>query len=152
MSVVRLASLLLIFMVLVPAPHAQPLEFPRTKLHVETATGGRFPFSVELADTPRRRQQGLMFRNHLPDDGGMLFLFDRPYIASFWMRTTFISLEIIFVTQDGRIVNIHERAVPGSNAVISSAAPVKAVLEVKGGTAARLGIKPGDRVVHPSLQ
>ncbi len=134
------------------AAPANAATFAKTRLAIETQTGQRYPFTVEVADTPEQREQGLMFRDHLPDDGGMLFVFPTPHVASFWMRNTFISLDIIFVARDGRIVSIHERAVPGSNAVISSTSPVGAVLELKGGTTARLGIRPGDRLIHATFQ
>jgi len=90
-----------------------------------------------------------MFRTSLAPDAGMLFDYKQPITATMWMRNTLIPLDMLFVDARGRIVNIHQRAVPQSLDVIAAAAPVRAVIELNGGTAARLGIEPGDRVVHP---
>lgn len=90
-----------------------------------------------------------MFREELAPDAGMLFDFKQPTMATMWMKNTLIPLDMLFVDQAGRIVNIQERAVPLSTAIIAAAAPVRAVIELNGGTAARLGIKPGDRVIFP---
>ena len=90
-----------------------------------------------------------MFRRTMAPDAGMLFDYKTPIVATMWMRNTLIPLDMLFVDAQGRIVNIHERAVPQSLDVIAAAAPVRAVIELNGGTAARLGIVPGDRVQHP---
>jgi uncharacterized membrane protein (UPF0127 family) len=90
-----------------------------------------------------------MYREELAPDAGMLFDFKEPTMATMWMENTLIPLDMVFVGANGRIVNIHERAVPQSKAIIAAAAPVRAVIELNGGTAARLGIKPGDRVIFP---
>jgi len=90
-----------------------------------------------------------MYRQELAPDAGMLFDFKELTMATMWMRNTLIPLDMLFVDARGRIVNIHERAVPRSDAIIAAAAPVRAVIELNGGTAARLGIKPGDRVIYP---
>jgi uncharacterized membrane protein (UPF0127 family) len=90
-----------------------------------------------------------MFRQSLAPDAGMLFDFGSPSRAMMWMKNTLIPLDMLFVDAQGRIVNIHERAVPGSLATIAAAAPVRAVIELNGGTAARLQIRPGDRVIFP---
>jgi uncharacterized membrane protein (UPF0127 family) len=115
-------------------------------LTIESANGPH-RFNVELAVTPEEMMQGLMFRRSLAPDAGMLFIYETPQRASFWMKNTLIPLDMLFIAPDGRILNIHERAVPQSLEPIPSDGPVRAVLEVNGGTAARLGIKPGDRVV-----
>ena len=90
-----------------------------------------------------------MFRHQLAENAGMLFDYKRPTMATMWMRNTLIPLDMLFVDAQGRIVNIHERAVPQSDDVIAAPAPVRAVIELNGGTAARLGIVPGDKVQHP---
>ncbi len=101
-------------------------------------------FTVEMARTPQQQNQGLMFRTELADDKGMLFPFAQPRIASFWMRNTLIPLDIIFIGSDGRIVNIAENTTPYSLEPVVSVAPVAAVLELRGGLTAQLGIKAGD--------
>ena len=90
-----------------------------------------------------------MFRTSLAPDAGMLFIYPQPTVATMWMKNTLIPLDMLFVDIRGRIVNIRQRAVPQSLDVISAAAPVRAVIELNGGTAARLGIEPGDKVLHP---
>jgi uncharacterized protein len=113
------------------------------------SASGPHSFNVELAETPAQMEQGLMFRRELAPDAGMLFDFKQPTMATMWMRNTLIPLDMLFVDAQGRIVNIHERAVPQSDAIIAAAAPARAVIELNGGTAARLDIKPGDRVLFP---
>src|SRR6185437_1187319 len=122
---------------------AQLQTFQKSELTIETAAG-KHRFTVELAQTPKQMAQGLMYRRSLPADAGMLFEFPSPQIAAFWMKNTLIPLDMLFIAADGRITGIHERAVPLSEEPIVSAGSVVAVLELNGGTAARLGIKPGD--------
>jgi uncharacterized protein len=139
---------LLLLATLPAAALAQLQTFPTAPLTIVTATGPH-KFTVEVATTPAQMEQGLMFRQSLAPDAGMIFDFKAPTVASMWMKNTLIPLDMLFVDAHGRIVNIHERAVPGSLEAIDAAAPVRAVIELNGGTAARLGIKPGDRVVFP---
>lgn len=106
---------------------------------------------VELARTRSEQRQGLKNRNRLAPDSGMLFVFDEPKVTSMWMVDTYIPLDMIFIDARGVITRIAENAVPLSDALIASGEPVKAVLEINGGTSTRLGIKPGDRVTHPAL-
>jgi uncharacterized membrane protein (UPF0127 family) len=108
-------------------------------------------FRVWIADTPLRRSRGLMFIRELAPDRGMLFLYDFPQFAYFWMHNTYISLDLLFIAPDGRIVNIAEHTTPLSTRFIGSEAPVAAVLEVIAGTAGRLGLKAGDRVMSASI-
>ncbi|MCH7796806.1 MAG: DUF192 domain-containing protein [Proteobacteria bacterium] len=122
--------------------------FERDVLVIETEDGSRHRFEVELALDNEQRAQGLMYRRDLADDAGMLFLYGREWPVSMWMRNTFIPLDMLFIAGDGRIVRIVERTVPQSLETISSGRPVTGVLEVNGGTVARLGIQPGDRVLH----
>ena len=123
-------------------------HFATSELTIVSATGPH-RFTVEIAETSVQMEQGLMFRRQLAEDAGMLFDYKQPTMATMWMRNTLIPLDMLFVDAQGRIVNIHERAVPQSDDVIAAAAPVRAVIELNGGTAARLGIEPGDRVQHP---
>jgi uncharacterized membrane protein (UPF0127 family) len=127
---------------------AQLVQFPTAPLAILTASGPH-RFTIELATSPAQMIQGLMFRQSLAPDAGMLFDYQAPSMASMWMKNTLIPLDMLFVDATGHIVNIHERAVPGSLDPIAAAAPVRAVIELNGGTAARLGIRPGDRVIHP---
>ena len=90
-----------------------------------------------------------MFRRSLAPDAGMLFDYKQPTVATMWMRNTLIPLDMLFVDVKGRIVNIQQRTIPQSDDLIAAAAPVRAVIELNGGTAGRLGIVPGDQVVHP---
>jgi uncharacterized membrane protein (UPF0127 family) len=140
--------LLLVFVLPEGAGAAEPQNNAAAVLTIVSA-GGKHSFNVELAETPAQMEQGLMFRQEMAPDAGMLFDFKQPTMATMWMHNTLIPLDMLFVDAQGRIVNIHERAVPQSDAVIAAAAPVRVVVELNGGTAARLGIKPGDRVLFP---
>jgi len=130
------------------AAEPQLQQFATADLVIVSA-GGPHRFTVELAATPAQMEQGLMFRQALAPDAGMLFDFKRPTLATMWMRNTLIPLDMLFVDGHGRIVNIRDRAVPQSDDVIAAAAPVRAVIELSGGAVERLGIKPGDRVLYP---
>jgi uncharacterized membrane protein (UPF0127 family) len=130
------------------AAAAEEPAFPVTPLTLETARG-RFGFMVEMAETPSTWQQGLQRRRTLAADGGMLFNFRQPRMISMWMKDTLISLDMIFIDERGNVVNVAENTVPLSLTTISSDGPVLAVLEVNAGTAARLGVRRGDRVLHP---
>lgn len=118
-------------------------------LAIHTRDGKTHQFKIEIAATPEERAQGLMFRRSLPQDGGMLFDFSQTGPVAMWMKNTLIPLDMLFVAADGAIVNIAQRTVPQSLTPIPSAKPVRFVLEVAGGTTSRLGIKPGDKLLHP---
>lgn len=127
---------------------AQPQPtLPLSDLVIQTAKGPQ-RFRVELADNDMSRSRGMMFRTNMAPDAGMLFDFKQEQMASFWMRNTLLPLDMLFIKADGTILNIHQRAIPRDETGINSAGPVRAVLEVNGGTAARLGIKAGDKVEH----
>lgn len=113
------------------------------------SASGPHRFNVELADTPEKRSVGLMHRPAMAADSGMLFDFKTDGQVTMWMRNTVIPLDMLFITRDGRIANIAERTVPFSETTIPSKGPVRAVLELNGGTSARLKIRAGDRVDHP---
>jgi uncharacterized protein len=119
----------------------QPLEI--------SGKSGVHTFAVEMALTPEDQARGLMFRRELPEGQGMLFDFQREQPATFWMKNTYVSLDMIFIRADGHILRIAENTVPLSEALVPSGGPVRAVLEVVAGTARKLGIAPGDRVAHP---
>ena len=105
-----------------------------------TAAGTAHVFNVEVARTDAEQDQGLMFRTSLPADGGMLFPFEKPRIGSFWMKNTLIPLDMIFIRADGSIDRIAENTIPESLEPVVSGGEVSAVLELAGGTAAKLGI------------
>ncbi len=115
-------------------------------LKVESASGQTHKFQVEVASTREEQDRGLMFRESLPPFGGMLFPMNPPRPASFWMKNTVISLDIIFIRKDGSIARIAADTVPYSLEQVESGEPVGAVLEIGGGRAAQLGIKEGDKV------
>ncbi|MGH7844661.1 MAG: DUF192 domain-containing protein [Candidatus Binatia bacterium] len=102
--------------------------------------------SVEVADTPAKRAQGLMYRNDLGEEQGMLFLFPAATNQTFWMKNTPLSLDLLFIGSDLRIVGIVERATPFSPDSLSVSAPSQFVLEVRGGFCQRHGIEAGDAV------
>jgi uncharacterized membrane protein (UPF0127 family) len=120
----------------------------RSVLEIASKTGVH-SFSVEVVDNEADRAKGLMFRKSLPEGTGMLFDFKTEQDVAFWMKNTYIPLDMIFIRADGRILRIAENAEPMSTRQIPSGGPVLAVLEVIAGTARKLGIAPGDRVAHP---
>ena len=112
---------------------------------------GRASFAVELADDPAERAQGLMHREQLATGRGMLFIYEEPRRASFWMRNTLIPLDMIFLDPRGRVTRIHENAVPLDETPIDGGDNVLAVLEINGGLARRIGIDEGSELRHPAL-
>ncbi|VAW22687.1 FIG007785: exported protein [hydrothermal vent metagenome] len=113
---------------------------------------GPVSFKVELATTQSERARGLMFRQELAVDAGMLFDFGEEREVAFWMRNTFIPLDMIFIAADGTIKSIHPNARPQDSTAIPSQFPVRFVLEIPGGRAAAAGIRVGDRLEHPLVQ
>jgi len=133
-------------------PAEAPLDlatFPRAALEVVQhgpAGPRRLHFDVWVADTPRRGEQGLMFVRDLPPGRGMIFPFVPPHVVSFWMKNTYIELDMLFIGAGGRVVKIIDRAAPLRLDLLSSDVPVAAVLEIKGGEAGLLGLRVGDQV------
>ena len=117
------------------------------KLVLHSSTGDH-SFNVEVVDTPESRAKGLMFVQELADDAGMLFDFKEERPVSFWMRNTFIPLDMIFVGADGVVKNIHVNARPHDVTGIPSEGPVQFVLEIPGGRSVEIGLKPGDTMEH----
>ena len=128
-----------------PAPRTAPSGLDLVPLEIRTRSGTHH-FTVEVARTPDQQAQGLMFRTALAADEGMIFPFPSPRPASFWMRNTLIPLDMLFVRVDGTIARIAANTVPGSEESVTSGEPVAAVLEIRGGRSAELGISEGDRV------
>ena len=125
-----------------------PAQKALEKLTIATA-GGEKIFQVEVMRTMDERARGLMFRRYLPADRGMLFDFAVEAQVAMWMKDTFIPLDMLFIRKDGTISQIAENTEPHSTRTISSTEPVYSVLEINGGMAAKLGIKAGDKVIHP---
>jgi len=117
-------------------------------LSIAAASGIR-TFEVEVVREERDRNRGLMFRRHMDAGHGMLFDYDPPVVVAFWMKNTYIPLDIIFVDVEGRIIRIAANTTPHSLEHIPSGGEARAVLEINGGLAEKLGIKVGDRVQHP---
>lgn len=126
-------------------------EAPLQRLEFVTASGSH-EFRVELADTPGERARGLMHRKHMPADQGMLFDFHEDTQVMMWMKNTYIPLDMVFVSRQGVVTHVAANAVPFSEEIISSGGPAYAVIELNGGVAARIGLKPGDEVRHPAFR
>lgn len=139
--------LLWALLVFVPAAHAASLS----KLTIDTASGAHV-FNVEVADNDNDRARGLMYRREIARDYGMLFDFGQEQQVSMWMQNTYVSLDMVFIRADGTVHRVEERTTPLSTRTIDSGVPVKYVLELAAGTAARIGIKRGDKVEHAIIR
>ena len=106
---------------------------------------------MDVADDNAERSQGLMHVESMPQSAGMLFIYERPQAARFWMKNTLIPLDMIFMDRTGTVTKVHENAVPLSERLINGGRDVQYVLEVNGGVSARLGIGPGDQLRHPGI-
>src|SRR3974390_1370840 len=137
----------LLVLLMLPLGAGAPAAEQQT-LEIATKSGVRV-FAVELAVSDAEREKGLMFRKQVPEGTGMLFDFKKDQQVTMWMKNTYVSLDMIFIRNDGRIAHIAENTEPESEKIIPSGAPVRAVLEVVGGTAKKLGIAPGDKVASP---
>ena len=132
---------------------AAEAQTPGKQTSVMLATDNGFvSINAEIADTPEARERGLMNRTDLPDNRGMLFLWDEPINVTMWMRNTPLSLDMIFIRPTGVIHRIASNTVPYSEDLISSRGEVLGVLEVRGGLARQLGLRPGHRVHHPAFK
>jgi len=121
------------------------LPLPRSAVLIDS-TRGPVRFDVEIAGDDSSRMRGLMFRTRLDPNAGMLFDFHDNHFRSFWMKNTYLPLDMLFIRADGSISSIAANTVPMSETVINSSEPVRAVLEINGGRAAALGIRPGERI------
>jgi uncharacterized membrane protein (UPF0127 family) len=148
-----LAALLLALLPLAALQRSRAMEiekletFPRSTVQIRTHDSAEW-FGVWVADTPAREEQGLMFQKWLAPDQGMLFPQDPPRVMSMWMKNTLIPLDMLFIDAQGRILYVKADATPESEDIITNPAPVRAVLELVGGEAARRGIRVGDTVRH----
>jgi uncharacterized membrane protein (UPF0127 family) len=152
-----LATLLAAFVLALAGPvsaQIAPLEdldsFPQGKLEINAGKKA-ISFDIWVADTPQRMSQGLMFVRSLAPLRGMLFVHDGPRELSMWMKNTYIPLDMVFIDARGRIQQIVAQTTPHSLETIHSLEPALAVLEIGGGEAQRLGLKPGQHVKHPAF-
>ncbi|MGB0921112.1 MAG: DUF192 domain-containing protein [Alphaproteobacteria bacterium] len=121
-------------------------DFARTTLHIEKAVGQTVSLSVEIADTPDKQAYGLMYVRSLKDECGMVFPYNPPKPVGFWMRNTFIPLDLVFFDADGVLMHIHRDAVPFDETPMHSGGATSLVLEIPAGAARRHGFQPGDRL------
>lgn len=140
--------LLLLVLMLQAAPLAAACRDDQVEMR---GPWGAARFSVEVADTDATRARGLMHRESMPQRAGMLFIYDSPRRASFWMRNTLIPLDMIFADETGLVTRVHSRAVPLDETPIDGGDDVLMVLEINGGLAERFGIAEGSELRHPRL-
>jgi uncharacterized membrane protein (UPF0127 family) len=145
-----LVAFLAYLLLVVPSAWAQTADAERKELIISTGSGER-TFAVEIADDPRERARGLMFRRHMDSGHGMLFDFQEEERASFWMENTYIPLDMLFIKADGTVESIAARTTPLSRRSVVSKGPIRYVLEINGGLSQLLGIKPGDKVSGPAI-
>ncbi|MFM8845195.1 MAG: DUF192 domain-containing protein [Gammaproteobacteria bacterium] len=146
----RLALLAAALGLLASPSHAQVLDlasYPQSSLEI-VAKGARHKFEIWIADTPDRQRQGLMYVRDLPANQGMLFVNESSRVSSFWMKNTYIPLDMLFIDARGKIVEIFANTTPLSLEPVGPVTPVLAILELRGGESARRGIRKGDRVIH----
>jgi uncharacterized membrane protein (UPF0127 family) len=141
----RLALAAIGFLVPSGADGSPPPSLPTATVIIDS-DHGPVTFRAEIAADSASQQRGLMYRKRMSANAGMLFDFHRPQYENFWMKDTVLSLDLIFIREDGTISSIAPNAVPFSEVTIPSAEPVRAVLEINGGRAAQLGIEPGQHV------
>ena len=156
MSIVRsfgwMRAIRALAVLLLVLPFIGKARAAETEMLEIVSKSGVHVFAVEVMRTPEDRAKGLMFRRELADGRGMLFDFSPEQNVSMWMKNTFLSLDMIFIRADGRILRIAEHTTPQSEAIIPAGGPVRGVLEVIAGTSKKLGIAAGDRVAHPLFE
>jgi uncharacterized membrane protein (UPF0127 family) len=141
------SAVMALFLCLAPLSIASAAEtFVRQPLQIVTRDGKVHEFQVELAVTPRQREQGLMNRKEMAPGEGMLFAFGETRQVLMWMKNTYLPLDMLFIGKDGKIRTIKENAEPLSESIIDSKVPVDFVLELNGGTVKTLGIRTGNRI------
>lgn len=140
---------ILAFLFLLPV---SSFAFQYGQIVIITQKGEQHFFQVEVASTQEERSQGLMFRPSLPPFSGMLFLFPEEASVGFWMKNTLIPLDMIFISRDGRVMQIAKNTEPQSERIIHSLGPIQSVLEINGGLSDQLTISPGDTVIFRPLQ
>ena len=142
------AAPLLVVLALLAAGLMQSAQAMRQETLKLITARGTHVIDVEVTETPAEKAQGLMFRTRLADSAGMLFFYETPQEITMWMRNTYIPLDMVFIRADGVVHRIEARTEPLSENIVASRGDVTACLELAGGAAERLGLKPGDRVEH----
>jgi uncharacterized membrane protein (UPF0127 family) len=132
-----------------PAGAAAAITFKKDTVSVKKADGKTLDFSVEIAEKQAQREEGLKHRNRLPEDQGMLFLFEEDTYVEMWMKDTPIPLDILFLDSAGKVVHIAPKTVPNSTTIISARREARGVLELAAGVAEKNSIKVGDQVIYP---
>lgn len=144
-------ALALIACLVIACPAAAPAADCAAEVVDIRSAGSEVRFSVELADTPETRARGLMYREDLPRFGGMLFVYDHPQQAAFWMENTPLPLDILFFDEAGVLRTVHANAEPFSRAIIDGGSGIRYVLEINGGMAGTLDLEPGAELRHPAI-
>jgi uncharacterized membrane protein (UPF0127 family) len=142
------AAGLLALALLAPAGHSMGAGTSTLVFKTDT---GEHRFNIEVATSDLERARGLMFRRSLPENDGMLFVYDPPQPVGMWMKNTFIPLDMVFIAPDRRVLRIEANTEPFSTTVISSEGTVAGVVELNGGEADKINLKPGDQVISPAL-
>jgi uncharacterized membrane protein (UPF0127 family) len=140
----RLAFVLCLLISTLTSPAARA-QAGLERLEITTASGPH-AFQVEIANNGASREKGLMFRRFMPAERGMLFEFERSEPVAFWMKNTYIPLDMVFIARDGTVTHVAADAEPLSEAIVPSGGPCIAVLELNGGEAAKIGLREGDKV------
>ena len=149
MTAIRTRLWAVVLFVIAPALFAVPVRADAIETLEIVTADGTHSVQVEIAKDDAARQRGLMYRRFMPSEHGMLFEFEREAPQSFWMKNTYIPLDMIFISKTGVVTNIVAKAEPLSERIIPSGPPCAAVLELNGGAAAAMGMQVGDRVRHP---
>jgi len=144
----RFSGFVLAFLYTAVLCHAEDAPLSKIEPVTVATEEGATMFTVEIADTEALRQRGLMFRQRLPEDRGMLFDYGHPQPVAMWMKNTYIPLDMVFIRADGTVAYVAENTVPHSLDPVGVREPVLGVLEVAAGTAKRIGLRPGDTVYH----
>ena len=130
-----------------PATGVAQTGLATVPLTIQTATG-KHRYTVEVAASPQAQETGMMYRRSMPANHGMIFPFATSRVLTFWMENTWLPLDLVFIGDDGKVVSIAADAKPMSRDIISSQVPARSVLELNGGEAARIGLRPGDMVSY----
>ncbi len=152
LGVTRLASAFMALFLCLASVAGAGEKFDTQRLTIVTKNGKNHAFTVELAVTPRQREQGLMNRREMAPDHGMLFAFGETRQVFMWMKNTYLPLDMLFIGKDGKIRSIKENARPLDESIIDSKGPIDYVLELNGGTVKRLGIRTGNRVQNALME